>query len=65
MLKKQRKMTLEVSDDFADRVAERLLAACRDQRRHFWKRLGYLLTLVGAVSGLVTLLVMLLERWWG
>lgn len=49
-------------DDLAERLAERLLAVRRERRRRFWQQLGYLLMLVGAVSGLVTLLVMLWER---
>jgi len=49
-------------DDLADRLAERLLAVRRERRRRFWRQLAYLLMLVGAVSGLVTLLVMLWER---
>lgn len=51
-------------DALADRVADRVLQARRDQRRRFWKQLGYLVMLIGAVSGLLTFLVMLWERWW-
>ena len=49
-------------DTLADHLADRLLEAHRERRRRFWRQLGYLITLVGAVSGLLTLLVMLWER---
>jgi hypothetical protein len=63
MMKLIHRMTLEVADDVADRVAERLLSPRRERRRRFWSRLGYLLMLLGAASGLLTLLVLLWERW--
>lgn len=52
----------ETCDALAERLAERLLAVRRERRRRFWQQLGYLLMLLGAASGLVTLLVMLWER---
>jgi len=64
MTKKPRQVTPEDCDAFAERVASRLLEARREERRRFRKQLGYLLMLLGAASGLVTLLVMLWERWW-
>lgn len=63
-MKLKHKMTLEVTDDAAGRVAEHLFSPRRERRRRFWKQLGYLVMLIGAVSGLLTLLVMLAERWW-
>lgn len=63
MTKKRAAPTPKDCDDFADHVARRLFTTCRDHRRRFWKHLGYLVMLIGAVSGLLTLLVMLAERW--
>lgn len=50
-------------ETLADRVADRVLEARREERRRFRRHLGYLLMLLGAVSGLLTLLVMIWERW--
>jgi hypothetical protein len=50
-------------EDLADQLAARLLEARRESRRRFWSRVGYLLMLLGAASGLLSLLVMLWERW--
>lgn len=54
-------------EDLADQVADRVLEAQRQARRagrrRFWSHLGYLVMLIGAVSGLLTLLVALWE-WW-
>jgi len=64
MTKRKIKVTPPNCDVLADRVADRLLQARREERHRFWKLLGYLLMLIGAVSGLLTLLVMVWERWW-
>jgi hypothetical protein len=63
MTKRRPDPTPKDCDEFADRVAQRLLTARRDRRRKLWRQVAYLLTLLGAVSGLLTLLVMLAE-WW-
>ena len=59
--------TVKDCEDLADQVAHRVLEAQREQRRRdrrrFWSHLGYLLMLIGAVSGLLTLLVALWEGW--
>jgi hypothetical protein len=59
MMKLIHRMTLEVADDVADRVAERLLSPRRERRRRFWSRLGYLLMLLGALGGLITALAVI------
>jgi hypothetical protein len=41
-------------EDLAQQVAARLLEVRREARRRFWSRVGYLLMLLGAASGLVT-----------
>ena len=64
MMKRSRKMKLEVADDLADRLAARLLEVQRENRRRFWQQLGYLLMLIGAVSGLITALAAIWE-WLG
>ena len=64
MTKNKTKVTPQYCDALADRVADRVLQARREERLRFRKQLGYLLMLIGAVSGLLTLLVMLWERWW-
>jgi predicted nucleic acid-binding Zn ribbon protein len=64
MMKLEHKMTLEITDEGADCGAECRPIPRRERRRRFWKHLGYLVMLIGAVSGLLTLLVMLAERWW-
>lgn len=50
-------------EHLADRLAARLLEVRRENRRRFWRQLAFLVTLLGAVSGFLTLLVMLWERW--
>lgn len=66
MTKKTRGVKPQDCDDLADQVADRVLEAQREarrqSRRRFWIQLGYLLMLIGAVSGLLTLLVALWER---
>jgi uncharacterized membrane protein YcjF (UPF0283 family) len=66
MLKKRPHPTLQDCEDLADQVAERVVEAQREarrkSRRRFWSRLGYLLMLIGAASGLLTLLVALWEQ---
>jgi len=42
---------------------DRLLAIRRERRRRFWRRCAYVLSLLGALSGLVTLLVTVWEKW--
>lgn len=64
MTKRPRKVTPEDCDAFADRVASRVLEARREERRRLRRQLGHLLMLLGAASGLLTLLVMLWDRWW-
>jgi hypothetical protein len=59
MMKLIHRMTLEVADDVADRVAERLLSPRRETRRRFWSRVGYLLMLLGALGGLITALAVI------
>lgn len=63
MTKKPKPLTPKTCKKLADRVADRVLEARREERRQFRRHLGYLLMLIGAVSGLLTLLVMLWE-WW-
>ena len=60
MTKKRRRRTQPDCEDLAARVAERVLEAQRERRRRFWSQLGYAVMLLGAASGLVTLLVMVL-----
>ena len=50
-MKLKHRMTLDVTDDEADRYAGRLLTPGRDRRQRFWKHLGQLVMLLGAVSG--------------
>lgn len=53
----------KLGKELADRVADRVVEARREEKRRARRQLGYLLMLIGAVSGLLTLLVMVWERW--
>ena len=61
MMKRSRKMKVEVADELADRLATRLLEAQRERRRRLWAQLAYLLMLIGAVGGLITALAAIWE----
>lgn len=53
----------ETPNELAERLVERLLAIRRERRRRFWRQCAYVLSLLGALSGLVTLLVTVWEKW--
>lgn len=61
---KKRQSSPPDCDALAERLADRLLALRRERWHRRRRQLGYLVMLLGAASGLLTLLVMLWERWW-
>jgi hypothetical protein len=63
MTKKPRPIDRTSCRKLADRVADRVLTARQEEKRRIRRNWGYLLMLLGAASGLLTLLVMLWERW--
>lgn len=63
MPKRKTEMTLRGWSSFADHVADRVVRACREERLRFWKKVGYLLMVFGAIAGLLKFLTSLVASW--
>jgi hypothetical protein len=59
MTRRRTTPTPDDPEDLAHQVADHLLEAQRENRRRLWRRLGYLLMLLGALGGLITALAVI------